>query len=220
VVEVRARDPNHRIGLGLELEPQRPLVLHGDRGYSQKGEDSGNASVYLSWTRLHVTGELELEGSPFRVQGTAWFDHEWGSSQLGAEVVGWDWFSLRLDDARDLMVYRLRRADGAADPRSSGTVVRPGGGSSSLGRDDVEIEVLQWWTSPATDARYPTRWRLRVPSEGIDLEVRALLEASELDGTATTGVVYWEGPVEASGSQRGEGYVEMTGYAGTLQGRF
>jgi len=220
VIEVRARDPKHRIGLELELRPQRQVVLHGEHGYSRKGEDRGNASVYLSWTRLQVTGELELGGSPVTVQGMAWCDHEWGSSQLGAEVVGWDWFSLRLDDGRDLMVYRLRHADGAADLYSSGTVVRPGGGSSTLGRDDVEVDVLRSWLSPATGARYPTRWLLRVPSEGIDLELRALLEASELDGTATTGVIYWEGPVMASGSQRGEGYVEMTGYAGTLEGRF
>jgi len=134
--------------------------------------------------------------------------------------VGWDWFSLRLDDGRDLMVYRLRRSDGTADPHSSGTVVGDDGAVSILGREDAVIEVLEWWTSPATGARYPVRWRLRVPAEGIDLEVGALLAASELDGTATTGVVYWEGPVAAEGSHSGEGYAEMTGYAGTLEGRF
>ena len=219
-ITLAARDPERGIGLELELRPQRGLVRHGDRGYSQKGEAIGNASVYLSWTRLQVSGELEIDGSPATVTGMAWFDHEWGTSQLGAGVAGWDWFSLRLDDGRDLMVYRLRRSDGEADPRSSGTLVRGDGRSLTLGRDDVELETLAWWRSPATGARYPTSWRLRVPSEGIDLEVRALLVASELDGTATTGVVYWEGPVEASGSQSGEGYVEMTGYAGTLEGLF
>jgi predicted secreted hydrolase len=219
-IRVTARDPERSIGLGLVLRPRRELIRHGNRGYSQKGEDRGNASIYLSWTRLSVTGVLEVEGSPVTVEGTAWFDHEWGTSQLGAGVVGWDWFSLRLSDGRDLMVYRLRHPDGEADPRSAGTVVDRNGSHATLGRDDFEVEVFQRWPSPATGARYPTRWRLRVPTEGIDIEVRALLEASELDGTATTGVIYWEGPVEASGSQSGEGYVEMTGYAGTLEGRF
>jgi predicted secreted hydrolase len=220
LIRLTARDPEQRIGLELELRPRRRLIAHGDRGYSQKGEDRGNASVYLSWTRFRVTGRLEVGGSPVTVEGMAWFDHEWGTSQIGAGVVGWDWFSLRLDDARDLMIYRLRQSDGGADARSSGTLVESDGRSSPLERDDVELDVLERWQSPATGAHYPTRWRLRIPSEGIDLELRALLEASELDGTATTGVIYWEGPVEAWGSQRGEGYVEMTGYAGTLEGRF
>jgi predicted secreted hydrolase len=219
-IAARARDPERGIGLDLELRPESELVRHGDRGYSPKGEEEGNASVYLSWTRLQVAGELEVGGAPVTVKGAAWFDHEWGTSQLGAKVAGWDWFSLRLDDGRDLMVYRLRRSDGEADPRSSGTLVEADGTLERLGRDDVGIDVLQRWQSAATGGRYPTRWRLRVPAEGIDLEVRALLTAAELDSTATTGVVYWEGPVAAEGTQSGEGYVEMTGYAGTLEGRF
>ena len=220
VITITARDPGLGIGLEFELRPERDLVRHGDRGYSQKGEAIGNASAYLSWTRLAVDGALSLDGSPRTVKGAAWFDHEWGTSQLGADVVGWDWFSLRLDDGRDLMVYRLRQADGVAAPHSSGTVVEVDGATSTLARDDATIEVLERWTSPATGARYPIRWRVRVPAHEIDLEVRAVLAAAELDGSATTGVIYWEGPVEATGSQSAEGYVEMTGYAGTLEGLF
>ncbi|HSO21367.1 MAG TPA: lipocalin-like domain-containing protein [Chondromyces sp.] len=216
----RARDAERELGLELELRLTRELVRHGDLGYSQKGPEPGNASAYLSWTRLLVAGQLEVGGKTSRVRGTAWFDHEWGTSQLGDGVVGWDWFSLRLDDGRDLMVYRLRRADGSADPFSSGTLVDADGEVVRLGRDDVAIVPRAWWTSPATGARYPVRWRLEVPSADIELDVRSLLEAAELDGTATTGVVYWEGPVAATGSAAGEGYAELTGYAGSLEGRF
>ena len=219
-VTVDARDPAAAIGLDLELRPTGPLVRHGIDGYSRKGADPGNASAYLSWTRLAVGGRIEVAGATVAVTGTAWFDHEWGSSQLGAGVVGWDWFSLRLADGRDLMVYRLRRDDGSSDPYSSGTLVGPDGGTTRLDRDDVKLSPLEWWTSPATGGRYPVRWRLEVPAHAIDLEVEALLPSAELDGRATTGVVYWEGPVEASGSARGEGYAELTGYAGTLEGRF
>jgi predicted secreted hydrolase len=219
-IAITAHDPDRGLILDLELRPQRALVRHGDRGYSRKGEALGNASVYLSWTRLQVAGEIEIEDARRPVRGAAWFDHEWGTSQLGGGVVGWDWFSLRLDDGRDLMLYRLRQADGTAAPHSSGTVVEVDGTASTLAKDDVEIEVLERWTSPDTGASYPIRWRLQVPARDIDLEVRALLAAAELDGSATTGVIYWEGPVRAEGSQGGEGYVEMTGYAGTLEGRF
>ena len=217
---VFARDPETAIGLDLGLRPTREVVLHGEGGYSKKGAEDGNASVYLSWTRLEVAGTIEVDGEQRTVEGAAWFDHEWGTSTLGAGVVGWDWFSLRLGDGRDLMVFRLRRGDGSADPRSSGTLVEATGELTHLKRDEIEVKVLEHWQSPETGARYPTRWKVRVPSASIDLDVLALLASSELDGTATTGVVYWEGPVEAQGSSFGEGYVEMTGYAGTLEGRF
>ena len=219
-IAVRAWDAAQDFGLQLEMQPTREIVPHGDRGYSRKGAEPGNASVYLSWTRMAVRGSLEVAGVLRKVEGSAWFDHEWGTSTLGEGVVGWDWFSLRLDDGRDLMVYRLRRNDGSADLRSSGTLVGPDGEVDHLERDEVEIAVLDWWQSPATGGRYPIRWRVRAPAEAIDLEVKSLIPGSELDGTATTGVVYWEGPVVAEGSATGEGYVEMTGYAGSLEGRF
>jgi len=220
VVGVRAREAVQDLGLELDLDPTKPIVRQGDSGYSQKGPEQGNASAYLSWTRLAVTGRIVVAGEIIEVTGEAWFDHEWGSSQLGQSVAGWDWFSLRLDDSRDLMLYRLRRDDGSADPFSSGTVVTAEGRPTRLERDEFSIEPLDWWTSPATGGRYPVRWRVRVPEHGIDLEVVGLLPNAELDGSATTGVVYWEGPVAASGTQRGEGYVELTGYAGSLEGRF
>jgi predicted secreted hydrolase len=215
-----AADIETGIGLDLFLEPRKPLVLHGDSGYSQKGPSPGNASAYLSWTRLSVQGQIEIGGVKTGVAGNAWFDHEWGSSQLGDGVAGWDWFSLRLSDGRDLMVYQLRRNDGSADPYSSATVVAADGTGIRLRQDDFELKPLESWTSPATGGRYPVRWRVNVPEHGIHLEVAALLPNAELDGSATTGVVYWEGPVEATGSSRAEGYVELTGYAGSLEGRF
>jgi predicted secreted hydrolase len=220
VISLRARDTVTGIGLGLELRPQRELVLHGAGGYSQKGSEVGNASVYVSWTRLAVMGELEVGGSRLAVSGSAWFDHEWGTSQLGDGVVGWDWFSLRLDDGRDLMVYRLRRGDGTADPFSSGSLVAAGGKIINLRADDFVIEPTDFWSSEDSGGTYPSGWRLRLPRYAIDLELRPLVLNAEVDGSRTTGVIYWEGPVAATGSATGEGYVELTGYAGSLENRF
>jgi len=219
-VSARAQDTVTGIGLDLELRPQRELVLHGDRGFSRKGPETGNASVYVSWTRLAVSGELEVGGSRLAVSGAAWFDHEWGTSQLGAGVVGWDWFSLRLDDGRDLMVYRLRRGDGTPDPFSSGSLVAAGGDAVKLSADDAVIEPTGFWTSENSGGTYPSGWRLQIPRHAIDLELRPLIPDAEVDGSRTAGVVYWEGPVAAAGSAMGEGYVELTGYAGSLENRF
>ncbi len=220
VISARARDAVTGTGLSLELRPLGEPVLHGDRGYSRKGADAGNASVYMSWTRLAVVGQLEVDHSRITVDGTAWFDHEWGTSQLGDGVVGWDWFSLRLDDGRDLMVYRLRRGDGSADPFSSGSLVTTGGEVINLGADDVAVEPTGFWTSADSGGTYPSGWKLRIPRHAVDLELRPLVPDAEVDGSRTTGVVYWEGPVVATGSATGGGYVELTGYAGSLEGRF
>jgi predicted secreted hydrolase len=206
--------------LNITLEATRELIAHGDRGYSRKGPDPGNASAYLSWTRLAVSGELEVAGRSRAVAGWAWFDHEWGSSQLGAGVVGWDWFSLRLDDGRDLMVYRLRREDGSADAFSSGTLVTPDGEVLRLAAADFAIEATDDWTSPSSGGRYPSGWRLRIARFEIDLELRPLCRAAEIDASRSTGVIYWEGPIEVGGSATGEGYAELTGYAGTLERLF
>jgi predicted secreted hydrolase len=219
---LRAHLADRAAGMQLELtfEPRRDLVLHGRDGYSQKGPEPGNASMYVSWTRLAARGQLTLDGRTLDVRGSGWFDHEWGTSQLGEGVVGWDWFSLRLDDGRDLMVYRLRRADGSDDPYSSGTLVAPSGAVRSLDAEDVTLEVLDRWTSPDSGATYPAGWQITVPTADLELTIEPLLSAAELDTGRSTGTVYWEGPVAASGSTTGSGYVELTGYAGSMENVF
>ncbi len=199
--------------LDLELAPGKPLVLQGERGLSRKGREPGNASYYYSLTRMPTTGSLTSGGETFTVTGASWMDREWSTSSLDAGVVGWDWFSLQLDDGRDLMVYRLRRADGTSDPRSAGSLVGAAGGVSPLGAQEFEIEPDGLWRSPRTGREYPSGWLLSVPSEGLELTVSPLLADQEIDHS----VVYWEGAVRAAGTAGGRpvggwGYVELTGY--------
>jgi predicted secreted hydrolase len=156
---------------------------------------------------------------PFPVEGTSWLDREWGTSALGKEQAGWDWFALQLSDGRDLMFYRLRRTGGGADPYSAGTLVLQDGSGKALSLEDVRIDALDYWTSPESGARYPSRWRLRLPSEGLELEIVPLLADQEL----RTSVRYWEGAVSVRGTAHGKaigggGYVELTGY-GEMNGR-
>jgi len=216
----RARAVEQAIAVQLTARPEKPLVRHGAGGYSRKGPEPGNASAYLSWTRLALSGTLEVAGRTLPFSGEGWFDHEWGTSQLAADVVGWDWFGLRLADGRDLMAFRLRRADGTASPFSAGTVVAADGSARPLGAAELEITDTAQWTSPHTGAVYPAGWRIRVPGAGLDLEVAPLVADAEIPATGSTGTVYWEGPVEVRGSVAGEGYAELTGYAGTMAGRF
>ncbi len=211
------------VGFALELDlvAEKPVVMHGATGISRKGADAGNASAYASIPRLTVQGTLRRGGAEQPVRGAAWLDHEWGSSQLGVGVVGWDWTGLRLDDGRELMLYRLRRADGSASPFSAGTLVERDGTSRSLSLDEFEFAPREArWASPASGARYPLRWNIAVPSAGIHGEVAAVIEPCEIDATDTVGTIYWEGPARLDGTAAGSGYMELAGYARSLANGF
>jgi predicted secreted hydrolase len=196
-------------------------VLHGQNGLSQKGEGEGRASYYYSLTRMQAQGELTIDGKKEKVQGLSWMDHEFGSNQLRDDQVGWDWFSIQLDNQTELMLYLIRRKDGTVDPYSSGTLVNTNGTTKHLALKDFRIEVLDRWKSPKSGANYPMRWKVAIPSEGIDLEILPAFPDQELITNRSTRVTYWEGAVEIRASLKskpvaGRGYVEMTGYAGKL----
>jgi predicted secreted hydrolase len=211
---VRLTASEDGMGIDLILQQGKPPVLQGERGLSRKSAEPGNASYYYSLTRMPAAGSVRIGGERYAVTGLAWMDREWSTSSLGRDQIGWDWFSLQLADGWDVMLYRLRRKDGSADPASSGTLVDPRGVSRTLRPTEFRIEESGEWRSPRSGGRYPARWRLRVPAEDLDLEVRPLLADQELDVSFR----YWEGAVGIEGAHRGRpvrgnGYVELTGYA-------
>jgi predicted secreted hydrolase len=211
---MRLRAARDDAAIDLVLQEGKPPVLQGDRGLSRKSAEPGNASYYYSLTRMPAAGTVRLGGESFAVSGAAWMDREWSTSSLGRDQIGWDWFALQLSDGRDLMLYRLRRTDGSADPASSGTVVGPAGEARHLALADFSLTVRGHWPSPRSGARYPSSWRLAIPEEGLDLAITPLLADQELDVSFR----YWEGAVEIRGTRQGapvtgRGYVEMTGYA-------
>jgi predicted secreted hydrolase len=210
--------------LDLKLTPEKPAVVHGHQGISRKGDLDGEASHYYSFTRMKTEGTLLLDGRSIPVTGLSWMDHEFGSNQLGTEQVGWDWFSVQLEDRSELMYYQIRRRDGSVEPASAGTWIQSDGSSIPLRREDARIEVLEDWRSPKSSARYPGRWRVTVPSLRLVVELVPTVRDQELITRSSTQVTYWEGSVAVKGSREGRpvsgvGYVELTGYAGALKQR-
>jgi predicted secreted hydrolase len=201
------------VAIDLDLDQGKPVVLEGDRGHSKKGPEPDNASYYYSLTRMPTSGSVTVAGRAFRVRGESWMDREWSTRVLSRDQVGWNWFALRLDDGRELMLFHLRRRDGQKDPWTSGTIVERDGTSRRLGADDVTVEPLGVWTSPRSHIAYPSGFRLTVPRAELDLRVLPLLADQELDLTFR----YWEGAVRIEGkagekAARGLGYLELTGY--------
>jgi len=210
-----------RIGLTLALDEGKAPVVNGVGGISQKGAQAGNASHYYSLTRMPTRGTLSIDGKTVPVTGTSWMDHEFGTSFLETGQQGWDWLSMQLDDGRELMLYQLRRADGSRDPHSSGTLVGRDGRTRHLSANDFSLTPGGRTFKARSGATYPVAWRIAIPSEQLGLEVTTPLADQELSTDKSSGITYWEGLIDVAGSARGtpvrgRGYLEMTGYRGSL----
>ncbi len=215
--ELRGEAPG--FSLSLSLVPLKPPVIHGTDGVSRKGPGLGEASHYYSLTRLATRGRVAVDGDTLGVSGLSWMDHEFTSNGLSRSLAGWDWFSVQLDDGRELMLYRLRERRGGIAPASSGTLVGRDGRTRKLAAADVTVRATGRWKSPKTGAEYPSGWVIEVPSERLQLRLEPTLADQELVARSMGGVAYWEGSVRIEGRGpggpvRGEGYVELTGYAG------
>ncbi len=192
-----------------------PPVLHNGNGWIDFGPAGG--SYYYSRPTLSVAGTLIVDGSLRQVSGEAWFDHQWGDF-ISVGGGGWDWFAVNLADGSALTISKVRASDGTY-PLVYGTYVDATGAATHLGPADFTVmaDPAATWTSPATNVTYPAGWEVRIPGEGLVIDLRPTVANQELDTRATTGVVYWEGSQVVSGTRNGtpiagQAYVELTGY--------
>jgi predicted secreted hydrolase len=217
VINLRAQTSTgqENVAIDLILRETLPPLLHGEQGLHQKGLEAGNASYYYSLTGLDVDGTVTTPDGNTPVTGQAWMDHEFGTSALSADVLGWDWFSVQLENGDKLMLYQFRMAEGAPPIPTQSTLRRANGEVRILSGEEYAIEALDSWTSPRTGIVWPMGWQVTIPSEEISLNIQPLFEDQEMN----VQFVYWEGAIEAEGTLAGEpisgtGYVEMTGAGG------
>ncbi|MFV8782537.1 lipocalin-like domain-containing protein [Microbulbifer sp. SA54] len=185
----------------LRLQVQLPAVLNGEGGFSAKSA-GGGGSMYFSYPKLAIDGEIEVGGDNFRVTGQGWFDREWSSQYLNPDQQGWDWMALHLEDGRHLMAFRVR----GAEDFYSATLVAADGGAHTLAAKQFTLKPVEY-----RDSRFgkvPVVWQLQIPLANMDLSIRSWPGDYWNPGTLR----YWEGPVTVTGTQAGEGYLEMTGY--------
>ncbi len=203
----------NKFAVELNLTSNKPLILQGDNGLSQKGSQLGNASYYYSFTRLQTQGSVTIDNQEYAVTGWSWMDREWSTSVLEDNQVGWDWFALQLSNDWELMFYQLRLKDGSAADTSSGVLVSPQGVAYKISYEQVQLTSLKTWRSPKSQVEYPAEWELKVPSHKLSLMIEPHLADQEMN----VSVRYWEGAVSVKGqmgnqSLFGNGYVELTGY--------
>ena len=212
-----ASDDRQGFGYDLTCTPLRAPVFHGTDGFSPKSRDGKTGSLYFSFTRMAVRGTVTVGDRQIAVRGQSWLDREIFSNSLAPDQKGWDWVSLQLDDGRDLMLYRLKGRSASSD-FALGTLVAADGTSRTLPAEEWSLRPVDRWKSPETGSEYPILWRLQVPGEGIDLELKAVMPNQENVSTRSE-IHYWEGavtaqPVGPGASQKiqGRGFVELTGY--------
>lgn len=219
-----AENGDHPVRVELELSPLKPLVIFGEDGTSRKGEDPAARSYYISFTRLQAEGTVLAGEESSTVSGLAWMDHEIASQQLGEDLAGWDWTAIQLDDGRELKAYILRQEDGTPDPWSRLIWIDADNNVSEQPPSEFEWEVLRWWRSPHSDARYPIELRIHTTDpdsgEATSFHLKPVRDDQEmrLDGSVSN---YWEGACEvfnANGESIGRAYLELVGYAGEVGG--
>jgi predicted secreted hydrolase len=215
--DYRASIPASGFDLSLTARPTQPLLLQGRDGYSRKSPLGQQASHYYSQPQLAVSASLRMEGDVRESTGIGWLDHEWSSSVLGDDAVGWDWIGMNLADGTALTAFRIRSKGNGQSVYAYASIRSPGKPVRTFGSDAVRFESVATWQSPRTMATYPVAQRIWVADRSF--ETHPLMNDQELDSRASVGAVYWEGASELfeGGRRVGRGYLEMTGYVAPLR---
>jgi len=187
----------------LHLSDEQHYFRQGENGFSQKHSRLDIASYYYSQPFIEVSGEVFWHGKWQNVTGKAWLDREWGSQMLAPDQQGWDWFSLRLNQELALMVYRIRSNE---KEYLYGSLMSRNGEIRTLSAG--EITLKKQTNSDFTDSIYPQTFSISIEEEQIDIIVNVVNKNQIM----RFGIEYFEGMVTFSGSHKGQGFLEMTGY--------
>ncbi|HPQ67773.1 MAG TPA: lipocalin-like domain-containing protein [bacterium] len=207
--------------LKVALAPKKPPVLHGDNGFFLKDESEWgrHGTYYISYTNLIGEGTLFVDGKPVAVRAKAWMDHEYGTKQLGPKQIGWDWFSIRMADDTELMVYLLKQRDGRHSVYSKASFVDKNGKVTALRYDDLVVTPGRTWrNSEEGGGKYVLEWTIAIPKLKSVYRVKPVFDAMEVNSATTTNVRYWEGMIRVNAEVdgrpvAGNGYMEICGAA-------
>ncbi len=206
------------VKIALNLNTSGPFIKQGDNGYSKKTQDERLRSYYYSQPFINAEGTLNIEGNSVKVAGKGWFDHEWTSHLANSEAMGWDWFSLHLDDGSKLMAFRMHAMNENMKNSKSkhseifttASYIAENGAKEIIDQANVSITPTAYETiNEGESARsVPTAWRIQIPEKDIDLSIRPFKESQWNNSLFP----YYEGRVDIKGSHSGSGFMELTGY--------
>jgi predicted secreted hydrolase len=209
--------PARAFRLRFVATPTQPVLPQGRDGFFPKTAGGGYASHYYSAPQLRVEAEILRADRKQSARGVAWLDHEWASTLLEPQAVGWDWVGMNLADGTALTAFQTRRKDDGAILFAYASMRAPSEATARIfPASQVRFEGLRHWESARTRARYPVAQRVSVGERVF--ETRPWFADQELDARLTGSAIYWEGASDLleGGRLVGRGYLEMTGYAAPL----
>ena len=209
---------NNDVDIALSLTPNGPFVKQGDKGYSKKTEDARLRSYYYSQPFIDASGTLDINDTMLNVKGLGWYDHEWTSHLANSNAMGWDWFSLHLDDGSKLMAFRMH-ATGAgtkgtknrgSEIYTTASYITASGDKETLALNEISIVPLdnEQITTLNTERDVPTTWQITIPSKDVDITVSPF-KSGQWNSSV---FAYYEGRVNVTGTHKGAGFMELTGY--------
>jgi geranylgeranyl pyrophosphate synthase/predicted secreted hydrolase len=195
----------------IHLIPQSPRYT-----MENIGSIPGRTMTYATRPRLTLSGHMGDDP----VQGTAWFDHQWGNSGWflsrpdGGDLYGWDWAGINGTDGSDWIFLTFR------DPKS-GTILNR---FAALFRDgepvrtfrEFTLRPVRFWTSGKTHIRYPVAQEIEIPEISARFLLQPVTDDQEIPFLGSLRAV-WEGAATVSGSvgtrpYSGTARLELQGY--------
>ena len=224
---------NSIYALDLDLTSMKLPTVH----YDGRIHDYtfGGYTYYYSRTNMNAEGTLSIDNIEYEVKGKTWFDRQYGNLAR-AITQGWQWFSLTLDDGREIMIFDFNYNDGDEDGKEEnyGSVTMSDGSVTTLHALDIKVVVTGQWSSYKTNCTYPSGWTINVssspspspssPKSSVEaFTITPYILDQELgphDGNERwTSPIYWEGISKVSDTEDklvGTAYVELNGYCPQL----
>jgi len=145
--------------LNLHLRAASPGLFNGGTGtFPFLGGATSEYAVPL----LATMGSITVASKTYSVQGTSWFDRQWGTTATGSvAALKWIWLGINLSNGEALSVWSF--FDQAIGKNRQFATVLHADGSDSVEAAEVSASTTARWQSPATGQTYPVSWTIRIP---------------------------------------------------------
>lgn len=207
---------NGDLVIELQAAPMKPLSLVGGNGKPE------NDLYYDSYTNNKVWGQITSKEKTEYVEGTGWYDHQWGNTHELILKLGWNWFGLQLEDGRELLVNQFRSIRDEKTISSIANIIDKQGNLKCT--TNVILRPTNKWVSQLTNAAYPMEWTILIPEYYIKINILADFPEQEMPVLGPLQAI-WEGtcsvlveerlPLQKVTTTPGKGFMELVGYAHT-----
>lgn len=200
-IQVYAEIPDATID--IVAKNVNPTLLANGEGYV---DFLGVKQYDYAFTAMETTGTITIENAPFEVKGSSWFDRQWGDIPEYLKGAGngktaadmqWIWTNPQLDNGVNMSAGQITLFDSKKILHML-TIVEPDG--THIITSIEPIEKSEYWLSPKTGNKYPTKLALKAPAQGISLEIEIPYKQQEIIRKSGS---YYEGAAKVTGTYKG-----------------